>query len=243
MLYLATLALLVVLVPHNAYAWGPGVHIGVSLSVLSQIGAPLASSIMANLNEFLYGALAPDFIVGKKFSRKEGHSHAWEVGFDILDNAETDAQKAFAYGYLAHLAQDAVAHGIMIPREVGNLPHKSARHFYLEAFADSYCDKTYKYLAKVILSKYNAPLDNQIKFRVHSALFSFPVSKLIFKGFARLTLNKRFVRIVSNRHIVEMFHLQADMVNRYIQLSREFTVDVLKKTKDSPVVKIRAISE
>ena len=242
MLYAFVLTIFIlILMPHSAYAWGPGVHIGVSLSALSQVGEGILSVLLANLNEYLYGALAPDFIVGKKYARK-GHSHKWEIGFDILRTSKTDAEKAFAYGYLTHLASDAVAHGIMIPELIGDSPHKGARHFYIEVFADAYCDNEYKTLAKRILKKYNAPLDNRFKFRVDSNLFSFPVSKLIFKGFTRLSFNKKVSNVVLSRGMVELFGLHVEAVRGYVNLSKEFSVDVLNKLENSPVTKISAIS-
>ncbi len=242
MLYVFVLSIFIlILAPHSAYAWGPGVHIGVSLSVLSQLGEGMLSIILANLNEYLYGSLAPDFILGKKYAKK-GHSHKWEIGFDILESSKDDAERVFAYGYLTHLAADAVAHGIMIPELVGESHHKNARHFYIEAFADAYCDKEYKTLAKRILNKYNAPLDNHFKFKVDSTLFSFPVSKLIFKGFTRLSFNRKFASVVLSRGMIELFGLHVETVRGYIDLSKEFSIDVLKNLEKSPVTKISAIS-
>ncbi len=242
MFYVLVLSVFIVLVvPHSAYAWGPGVHIGVSLSVLAQMGESILSVVLPNLNEYLYGALAPDFIVGKKYLKK-GHSHEWGVGFDILKSSRSDAEKAFAYGYLTHLAADAVAHGVMIPELVGDSKHRNLRHLYIEFLADACCDREYRTLAKRILNKYNAQLDNHFKFRVDSVLFSFPVSKLLFKSFTRLSFNKKLSSIVVRRDVIAVFNLQIETVKDYVNLSREFSVDVLKNLEDSPVVKISAIS-
>ncbi len=232
---------LVILFPLNSFAWGPGVHIGVSLSVIDQLPDYLKILIMSNINEYLYGSLAPDFIVGKTLSEFSGHSHNWDVGFKILEMADNDRKEAFAYGYLSHLSQDAVAHGILANGMNGKL--KNTKHMILELVADNMCSSTFKYLAVQTLKKYNKELDNDYKKLVESVLFSFGVSKLIFKGMVRVSLGRKIIKkAIYNERFFEFIHLNFKEIESYIKLSKQFSLDVLVKGMESPVVKISAIS-
>ncbi len=239
-LFLAVI--LVIFMPVESFAWGPGVHIGVSLSVLDKLPDYLRLLLMGNVNEFLYGSLAPDFILGKTLSEEKKHSHNWSVAFKILDNSKTDREKAFAYGYLSHLAADAVAHGILVNSMDKRL--KGARHTYLEVVADNSCPATYKQLAKEVLKRYNRNLDDNFKDLVDSVLFSFGVSKLIFKGMVRISLGRKHIkRFVFNPKLSEIFSIDEKELEGYIELSRQFCLSVLVEGMDSPVVKISAISK
>ncbi len=228
--------------PHSAYAWGPGVHIGVSISILDQLNPHTASMLLANLNEYLYGALAPDFIIGKKYAKDDKHSHSWDIGFDILNSAKTDKEKAFGCGYITHLAADSVAHGIMMPKITEEYKHKNALHFYAEALADIYCDNSYKHLARKVLKRYNAYLDTQFKFKVDSVLFSFSVSKALFRSMFKITSNRNFEKVMLNKNLIGFASFQAELIKNYIELSKKFAVDALEKRENSEVVKISAIS-
>ncbi len=239
-LFLAVI--LVIFMPVESFAWGPGVHIGVSLSVLDKLPDYLRLLLMGNVNEFLYGSLAPDFILGKTLSEEKKHSHNWSVAFKILENSKTDREKAFAYGYLSHLAADAVAHGILVNSMDKRL--KGARHTYLEVVADNSCPATYKQLAKEVLKRYNRNLDDNFKDLVDSVLFSFGVSKLIFKGMVRISLGRKHIkRFVFNPKLSEIFSINEKELEGYIELSRQFCLSVLVEGMDSPVVKISAISK
>src|SRR5262249_46682641 len=101
------------LLPATAYAWGPGAHMSYALYPLAN-AAVLAPSIRALLKKhaetFLYGTIAADIILGKKFAGELYHCHHWDVALPLLDRAEDDRERAFIYGYLGHLSVDTVAH-------------------------------------------------------------------------------------------------------------------------------------
>ncbi len=232
----------IILLPTACFAWGPGAHIGISLTILDKLPDYLKLLLMSNINEYLYGSLAPDFIIGKTLSEKDKHSHNWDIGFLILKRSKTDAEKAFAYGYLSHLGADAVAHGILANNFEKKL--KNAKHTYVEMVADNMCNATYKQLAKTVLKKYNKDLDSNFKELVDSVLFSFGVSKLIFKGMVRVSLGrKKIKKFLLNPRFFELFSVDLQEIKEYIELSKEFSIDVLRKGMDSPVVRISAISE
>ena len=115
------LGLLLVLWPAHAYAWGPLAHIDFAQSALENLGG--VSQVIRVLlqkcsDQYLYGALAADIIVGKNLAPYAVHAHNWKVGFKVLDQSKGDAERAFAYGYLAHLAVDTIAHNYYVPYKV-----------------------------------------------------------------------------------------------------------------------------
>jgi len=235
-------AIFVILIfPAESFAWGPGVHIGVSLSVLDRLPDYLKLLLMGNVNEFLYGSLAPDFVIGKTFSNESNHSHNWKIAFAILKKTKSDKERAFAYGYLSHLAADAVVHGVLVNNMDGKF--RMTKHTFIELAGDSLCSATYKQLAKQVLRRYNKDLDVNFKSLVDSTLFSFDVSKLIFKCMVRASLGRKVLRkAVLNEKLLDFLSINVERIKDYLELSRQFSLDVLIKGMDSPVVKISAIS-
>lgn len=239
--FLLIAVLAIILIPMDSFAWGPGVHIGVSLSILGKLPDYLKILLMGNINEFLYGSLAPDFIVGKAFSNNSRHSHNWNVAFKILENSVDERERAFAYGYLSHLAADAVAHGILVNEMDKKL--KNARHTFMEMVADNTCPATYKQLANQVLKRYNRELDDNFKRLVDSVLFSFGVSKFIFRSMVKISLGRKPIkRVMLTPKLFEVFSLDLKEIRGYVELSKQFSLNVLIKGMDSPVVKISAIS-
>src|SRR5512145_1180784 len=128
------------LIPDLALAWGPLTHMYLGNEIFSYgplIPAGIYALIRKYRQDFLYGNLMADSIIGKKYLPDDKSSHSWEVALRLLKHAETDAEKAFAYGYLCHLAADTVAHEILT-EDMQNMEHTWA-----ELKADSMIKKTY----------------------------------------------------------------------------------------------------
>src|SRR5205814_3417903 len=87
------------------------VYLGDSvLANLHQLPGLVADLLRAFPYDFLYGNIAADTSIAKKYAPVGRHCHAWHVGQEIFDLAPTDPLKAFGLGYLSHLAADSVAH-------------------------------------------------------------------------------------------------------------------------------------
>ena len=102
--------LALMLTPSVAHAWTPGTHIFLGEAVMRSL-ALLPSSISELLAafpyDFLYGSIAADTSIAKKYAAAGRHSHSWNVGFEIHDKAESEALRAFALGYLAARRPDS----------------------------------------------------------------------------------------------------------------------------------------
>ncbi len=166
--------------------------------------APLIpAGILALLNkhrqDFLYGNIMADIILGKKYLPDDKSSHSWDVGLKLLDQAKTWPERSFAYGYLAHLAADTVAHETLTD-EMGNMGHT-----WVEMKADSLIDKSYWLqtvrISRAVRKRSDLLLENSLD----SYIFSFKTNKRIYKSMVFLSfLNKKRKRGVDKELIQEL---------------------------------------
>lgn len=143
LLTLAAALSCLLLTPLDAHAWGPGVHLAIGAHLLERLAllAPalppgLVALLQAQSDAFFYGSLSADIFIGKGSKPKPRHSHNWATGQAIFvkalpfgDTRALDsppdpddpaaARLAYAYGYLAHLAADTVAHNFYVPTMLG----------------------------------------------------------------------------------------------------------------------------
>lgn len=119
------LTLLLLALPAPALAWGPATHLfsgyyaAYNLNLLAPAVAALVSEWFAS---FLYGTMSADIFVGKGSRGGPRHCHNWSVGAAILARADSDEQRAFAWGYLSHLAADVTAHNFFVPTQLFATP-------------------------------------------------------------------------------------------------------------------------
>lgn len=189
MLFLVALVVGFILMPSFAFAWGPLTHMYLGNELLS-FGAMLPAGILALLRkhkqDYLYGNLMADSILGKKYLPEEKSSHSWEVGLRLLGQAKTWPERAFAYGYLGHLAADTVAHETLT-EEKGNMGHTWA-----EMKADSLIDKTYWLQTVLINKQVRKRSDMLLENSLDSYVFSVKTNKRLYKGMVFLSLlNKK----------------------------------------------------
>lgn len=140
--FLSVFAVLFLGLPHTAHAWGTGAHVDFGLTILGNL-ALLTPAIRALLKkhpqDYLYGNLAADTVIGKNLAPAEDHVHNWDVAIRLFDHANDDANKAFVYGYLSHLSADTVAHNYFVAKKrVDSFRSITAGHAYWELRYDSF---------------------------------------------------------------------------------------------------------
>jgi len=205
----------VLIVPSFAFAWGPMTHMYLGNEIFSF--APLIpAGVMALLRkyrqDFLYGNLMADTILGKKYLPDDKSSHSWELAFNMLEQAKRGPEKAFVYGYLSHLAADTVAH------ETLTEDMKDMGHTWVELKADSVIDKVY-WLQYVTMSKTMKKRHELfLEGSVESFLFSFKTNKRIYKSIVFLSfLNKKRKRGINKKQIES---LHKDSILRMLDILR-----------------------
>lgn len=127
---------------HAAWAWGTGAHVDFAMSILanSALLAPAVRHLLKKFpRHFVYGNLAADTVLAKNLADQDEHVHNWEVAIRLFDLAHDDADKAFVYGYLSHLAADTVAHNYFVPKKrVDSFRSITSGHAYWELRYDSF---------------------------------------------------------------------------------------------------------
>jgi hypothetical protein len=204
----AAAILVVLLSPRAAFAWGPVTHVALGVQVLATVitpGRPLQAALAAMPEVFLYGGLAPDIVMGRRFqSRLRRHSHNWATGFNLLDSATGMNERVFAYGYLAHLAADVVAHNFFLPsRFVGHF-NERASHIYNEACFDTLCDAEYSELLLKLLDLDFGSLDAALDRAIDSPLIPFAAHRRLFEGgLKRIRRWHQVIRMTGGRDRIE----------------------------------------
>ena len=226
----------VLLMPSIADAWGPLTHVYLGYQILDIGAALIPAGIYGILkkyrNDFLYGNLSADIILGRRFQGFEKNSHNWDVAWELLKASETDRQKAFAYGYLMHLCCDTVVHNI----KPNGVPFN---HSLLEMKSDSIIEKKYRRILKNLDKYMQKKNDLFLESKLESLIFSFKTNKRIFKGLLLLSslpnyspmsnfIDRRFPDEINVGDIYD-FHQKS--------LKRMF--DVLNNGRDSDVLKKR----
>lgn len=175
----------------EAHAWGPGVHIvkgSYILENLHLILPSIAQLLRACPRDFLYGCISADFFIGKGYRRKDNHCHNWSVGLKMLANASSPANKAFCYGYLAHLAADVVAHNYYIPNQLYlTSSTKRLGHVYWEFRSDADVDTDYWQLARKVVAGHNAHNDASLEDAVRKKIVPFKTKKSMYVKMLNLT--------------------------------------------------------
>ena len=186
---LAVIAL--VLFPGVAHAWTPGTHIFLGESVLAnlhQLPGLVADLLRAFPYDFLYGNIAADTSIAKKYAPVGRHCHAWHVGQEIFDLAPTDPLKAFGLGYLSHLAADSVAHNFFVPRQLLLTSGTTALgHSYWESRFETHLGDAYAKEAKEVILRDHAPSDAHLDSIISPTLFSMGTNRRLFRGMVHLT--------------------------------------------------------
>ncbi|MFO0583606.1 MAG: zinc dependent phospholipase C family protein [Anaeromyxobacter sp.] len=243
---LAALALLVLLVPTEAHAWGPLAHLSFSAQTLANLGAatPSMRSVLQDFgNEFLYGSLAADIVVGKNMARYLYHCHNWKVGFNVFRQARPGAEQAFALGFLAHLAADTVAHNYYVPFKTVASFHKSnTRHAYWELRYDQRMDRDLSRLARQVSTRAIRGHDDFLERTLAgSSVIPFGVSRQLFRGLVASARMSRFHHVSRSVLAPERnLPLEQDLVDETNRMVVEAIAGMLNEGERSPAARADA---
>ena len=232
---LAIVALAIVLLPSPALAWGPMAHLGFSAQVLGDLDTvPFATRWLLTdfAKEFLYGSLAADIVVGKNLARYAHHCHNWRVGFNVQRAARPGAERAFALGFLAHLAADTVAHNYFVPYKIVDSFHRQrSRHAYWELRYDQRMDRTLSGLARAVTGRACRRHDELLRRTLGGAsVIPFALSRRLFGSMLVGAGSRQFqsvsrLALARHRDLV----LEDDLVEETRQLAVDAILDLLRE--------------
>ena len=186
----------IVLFPDTAWAWTPGTHVVLGERVLGSLHllAPAAADLLrAYPYDFLYGSIAADTTMAKKYAPVDRHCHAWHVGHEVYELAPSDALRAFGLGYLAHLAADVVAHNHYVPRQlVVTSSTRAMGHTYWESRVETVLGDEVPRAARELIRMDHRPADAHLERILSPTIFSVRTNRRLFRGMVKLSDSRPF---------------------------------------------------
>lgn len=231
----------VLLLPSAAHAWGPATHLELGQAVLNNtrlIVPPVRALIESFPYDFLYGNISADIVIGKNLVEELKHCHNWKIGFKLLKKAEDDAQRAFAYGYLSHLAADTVAHNHYIPEMmIRSFSARTLRHIYWEMRFDALADKKVWQLPKKMVREIHECNDLLLDSVIEDSPLSFKTNKRIFSSLMSLNRFKQWHRMLNLLSISSRWSLEREEKEKYFVASLEAITGLLAWSQKAPCVR------
>jgi hypothetical protein len=234
-LALAIVALCIL--PSTAWAWTPGTHIFLGeavLGALTQLPKAVAELLANYPVEFLYGSIAADTSIAKKYAPVGRHCHSWAVGLEIYDKARDDALKSFALGYLSHLAADTVAHNFFVPRYLIIASRTSGvGHSYWESRFETHLGQGYSRRAREVILRDHTRSDEHLDRILSPTIFSTQTNRRLFRGMVYVTDTESWQRIFQLAAENSRWDLTDPDVSRYMERSYDFVIDFLRRVDHS----------
>ncbi len=231
----------VLLFPAAAHAWGPATHLELGQAVLNNtrlIIPPVRALIEAFPYDFLYGNISADIVVGKNLVEELKHCHNWKIGFKLLKRAEDRAQKAFAYGYLCHLAADTIAHNHYIPEMmIRSFSARTLRHIYWEMRFDALADKKVWQLPKKMVKEIHDCNDLLLDSVIEDTPLSFKTNKRIFSSLMSLNRFRQWHRMLNLLSSSSRWSLEGEEKEKYFVASLEAVTEILIYSQKAPCIK------
>jgi len=225
-----------------ASAWGPATHVQLASDVLTRLDAlPAAiAALLAKFSmDFLYGNIAADVVFAKRLSRIKQFCHHWTTGFGLLEQASEPADKAFAYGYLTHLAGDTVAHNKFIPRQVTvTRTTRSIGHVYWEIRADAdVAPLFWRRLRQTVCTPF--PNHDALMARqLDRGVLPFKVNRRIFNRMHKVQSHRWWFHTVRVWDRVARWELSDQMLARYRRETADCAIELLTNGTKSPLLHV-----
>ena len=238
---LVAVALIVLLSAKDAWAWGPMTHIAVGGQVLDSISllpAGIGAYLARHKLSYLYGCIAADVVFAKRLSRVKQFCHHWSTGFGLLDEAEDESDRAFAYGYLSHLAADTVAHGKFVPRQVvlSGL-NVNFGHLYWELRADAMLAEDFQKPLKDLLGNNRDRHHRSMARHLKQTFLPYDINRLLFHRMNTFAAKATFVERMERLQRSVGGRLSTKLLQQYRDECVDRTLSIIVDGKASPVLR------
>jgi hypothetical protein len=229
--------LLIALFPSSAYAWTPGTHIMLGEAVLRSLAslpANIAALLQAFPYDFLYGSIAADTSIAKKYAAPGRHCHAWNVGLEIHDRARDEPLKAFALGSLSHLAADVVAHNYFVPHQLAVASRTAGfGHSYWESRFETHLGEGHARRAREVILLDHGRSDDLLDRVLSPTIFSTPTNRRIFRGMVYVTDTESWQRVFKVAKEMSRYDLPDSEVGAYMARAYDYIMDFLVRVDRS----------
>jgi hypothetical protein len=235
-------AVALALAPAVAHAWTPGTHVLLGEAVLGALDllpAAVAGLLRAYPHDFLYGSIAADTSIAKKYVPAGRHCHSWAVGREIFVRAEDDRLRAFALGYQAHLAADAVAHNYFVPRQLAVTASTAALgHSYWESRFETHLGEGPPRRARELILLDHARADGHLDAILSPTIFSTPTNRRIFRGMVHAADSESWQRVFAVMTENSRWDLTDEEVDAHLGRAFEYVVDWLRRGEHSEAFRL-----
>ncbi len=236
------------LLPDPAFAWGPATHIALGEALLGALYLvpPAISAVIGRFPlHFLYGSIAADISLAKKYVPEGRHCHNWHVGEEILAAAGSGPLSSVGYGYLAHLAADTVAHNVFVPRQLLLTSTTQAiGHTYWEHRMDIHVGEEFLGKARhLVVDNDHTEADALFDEVLSRTIFSFQTNRKIFRGMIRFQGHDRWQRIFERVLAKSRFDLPDPLVDEYFRISFENVVGYLRDREGSATAALDPVGD
>ena len=220
------------LLPEPASAWGPATHVALGEAVLGALYLvpPAVRAVLQRYPlHFLYGSIAADISLAKKYVPEGRHCHNWHVGEEILSTADEEPLTSVGYGYLAHLAADTVAHNVFVPRQLLLTSTTQAiGHTYWEHRMDMHVGEEFLNKARhLVVDNDHSDADALFDEVLSRTIFSFQTNRKIFRGMIRFQGHDRWQRIFERVLAKSRFDLPDPLVDQYFEMAFDHVIGYL----------------
>jgi hypothetical protein len=229
----AVALVMIALLPHAAYGWTPGTHVYLGEAVLRslpQLPPVVADLLRAFPYDFLYGSIAADTSIAKKYVPTGRHCHSWTVGLEIHAKAPDEPLRAFALGYLAHLAADAIAHNHFVPMQLAvTASTSSVGHSYWESRFETHLGSACARQARDLILLDHSRADGLLDRILSPTIFSTQTNRRIFRGMVHVADNEGWQRIFGLMTENSRWDLSNAEVGSYLDHAYDSIIDFLIK--------------
>lgn len=238
---IAGIAAVVVLIGHTELlAWGPATHVKLASDLLAQtalLPAAVAMLLRRHARDYLFGNIAADVVIAKRLSRIRQFCHHWKTGLAILDDARTDRSRAFALGYLSHLAADTVAHNKFVPRQITlTRTTISFGHLYWELRADSTIGPHYWQALRGVLTRPFGEHEASLSLRLTDTFLPFSVNWRLFFRLNHFVSRRFCIRAMDRWNGVSRWPLSDQLMREYRAECLDRMIDVVTRQHGSAVL-------
>lgn len=233
-------ALVILLLPDQAHAWGGGIHLQLGATVLGNLSAlspNVAALLAAHPHDFLYGCISADITLGKKYTHSMLNCHRWRIGQKVLHAARTDRQKACAYGYLCHLAADVIAHNYYVPYKImRSFSTVTMKHTYWEMRFETFVAKDVWETAQNVCRADHHANDALLRSVLTNTIFSFGTNKRIFNSIMLLSRLEKWQKVMKTLSDNSRYQLAEGDRDEYLKLAEEAVYGFLQNPRDSEIL-------
>lgn len=198
---------------------------------------------------FFHGCLSADIFIGKGCVARKGHSHNWESALALRNRAGSLRSRAYAYGYLSHLAADTVAHNVFVPSFLPLAPgNGKMAHVYLEMQADRMVSWSSRRALAVFQERRSKNTSRMLRETLRHNALKFRLQSGVYRGSIAVGGSSLWRRSLKAVDRLLPGHVPVPGLANLLDMAARAVVDILRHGEASPVfaldpVGTRALAE